>query len=325
MVFPKPIIGWWNADRLKLKKILFFLLVSGAFCSSSFALSPQELERKVAQAESQEKNLIPGTEARVLLEASRKTQKTPWALLYLHGFSASPPEVSPVAENVAQALKAHLYMPRFRGHGLSTPKGLLEGNRKIWEAEAADHLEKSFSLGEKLLVIATSTGASWLIPALKAQRREGLYLVFLSPNLRLRPPLSSLLLWPGARLWVPWIMGQWREWKPDNALHGTLATTRYPSQVLVEVAQSAATASSALEQMQWHYPSLVIVNPNDPIVDARATRQAFSRWPKESSHWLEYTASENPHVLAGAMVSPSGTAPLTKAILDFVGNPLSTD
>ena len=50
------------------------------------------------------------------LELSRAHQ-TQWAVVYIHGFSASRMETAPLADTIATALGANLFYARLAGHG----------------------------------------------------------------------------------------------------------------------------------------------------------------------------------------------------------------
>ena len=59
----------------------------------------------------------PNNESKVVFHDSIP-KKTPYSILYLHGFSASTEEGNPVHINIANALGANIYLPRLFGHGL---------------------------------------------------------------------------------------------------------------------------------------------------------------------------------------------------------------
>src|SRR5688572_20321186 len=53
----------------------------------------------------------PDNQARIIWNDSSK-QKTPYAIVYLHGFSASQEEGDPVHRRVAETFGCNLYLPR---------------------------------------------------------------------------------------------------------------------------------------------------------------------------------------------------------------------
>jgi hypothetical protein len=76
-----------------------------------------ELDDWLAQSEAKFTDIKPGT-AKGIVWANTNRQKTPWAVVYVHGFSASRMETAPVADLVAKELGANLFYTRLSGHGL---------------------------------------------------------------------------------------------------------------------------------------------------------------------------------------------------------------
>jgi len=58
--------------------------------------------------------LVPDTESRIVW--ANGEARTPWAVVTLHGFSATRQETAPLAETVASLLNANLYEVRLTGH-----------------------------------------------------------------------------------------------------------------------------------------------------------------------------------------------------------------
>src|SRR3974390_186333 len=72
---------------------------------------PAGLEKNVQQQESAHK-LKPDNEARIIWASDSLRQKTDYAFVYLHGFSASQKEGDPVHRNIAKEFGANLYLSR---------------------------------------------------------------------------------------------------------------------------------------------------------------------------------------------------------------------
>ncbi|MCM2281329.1 MAG: hypothetical protein NDI61_05715, partial [Bdellovibrionaceae bacterium] len=70
-----------------------------------------ESERRVGRVKVEQ-------EKRVFWADPATRAKTPLALVYIHGFSASRGEISPVPEDLARELGANLFMTRLTAHGL---------------------------------------------------------------------------------------------------------------------------------------------------------------------------------------------------------------
>ena len=72
-------------------------------------VSKQELNHKIK----------PGNEAEIVWADSNHRQ-TEYAIVYLHGFSASKEDGNPVHHYLAKALKANMYLARLADHGIDT-------------------------------------------------------------------------------------------------------------------------------------------------------------------------------------------------------------
>ena len=83
---------------------------------------PSELSEYAAwlrKAESAYDDIKPGAERTIQWADPDAPQKTPISLIYFHGYSATRQEVSPVCEQVGEAIGANVYFTRLAGHGRS--------------------------------------------------------------------------------------------------------------------------------------------------------------------------------------------------------------
>src|SRR6476469_5621668 len=89
------------------------------------------LENYISNNESQHK-IKPNNEARIIWVDSAKT-KTEYAIVYLHGFSASQEEGRPVHTNIAKEFGCNLYLSRLAEHGIDTTAPLINTTpAKLW-------------------------------------------------------------------------------------------------------------------------------------------------------------------------------------------------
>ncbi len=131
--------------------------------------------------------LKPDNEARIIWNNDSLKNKTEYAIVYLHGFSASQEEGNPVHRNLAKQLGANLYLSRLSGHGIDTSDALLNMTAtSLWEtAKEAYAIGKQ--LGNKVILMGTSTGGT-LALQLAATYPEIAGLVLLSPNIAINDP-----------------------------------------------------------------------------------------------------------------------------------------
>jgi esterase/lipase len=149
------------------------------------------LEDYVRQQESKHK-LKKDNEARIIwADSSRK--KTAYAIVYLHGFSASQKEGDPVHLRLAQAFGLNLYLSRISDHGVDTTEALqLFTADRAWNS-AKEALAIGTALGEKVILIGTSTGGT-LALKLAAEYPDKVHaLINLSPNIAINNPAAFLL------------------------------------------------------------------------------------------------------------------------------------
>jgi alpha-beta hydrolase superfamily lysophospholipase len=226
-----------------------------------------------------------------------------------------------VPDDVARALGANLVFARLSGHGrdgaaMAVPRA---GD---WLDDAALFLEIARRVGERVIVIGTSTGgtlAAWAATD-PAMARDVAGVVFVAPNFALANPAGVLLEWPYARAWGPLVAGAERSFEPMNEGQAAHWTTRYPI-------GAAVTLGTLLREMrgrdlgQAAVPALVLFSDADQVVSAQATRAAMAGWGGP----VDLVALEMPaqgadpfaHVIAGDIMSPAMTAPVTARILEW--------
>ncbi len=157
----------------------------------SVASNLNSLEKMIADGESSHK-IKPDNEARIVWANDSLKQKTKYALVYLHGFSASQEEGNPVHRAIAKTFGCNLYLSRLSEHGIDTSESLVKMTAtSLWEsAKAAYVIGKQ--LGDSVILMGTSTGAT-LALQLAATYPEIAGLVLYSPNIAINDPNAWLL------------------------------------------------------------------------------------------------------------------------------------
>jgi len=149
------------------------------------------LETYVTQQESQHK-IKPDNEARIVWANDSTKQKTEYAIVYLHGFSASQEEGNPVHRNLAKQFGYNLYLSRLSQHGIDTTDALANMTAdNLWES-AKEAYAIGKQLGNKVILMGTSTGSTLAIQ-LAAAYPEVAGLVLFSPNIAINDPNAWLL------------------------------------------------------------------------------------------------------------------------------------
>lgn len=273
------------------------------------------LPEHLAQRERQVAGLVPGTEKQVVFGPAGPVQ-VEWAVVYLHGFSASRQELAPLPEDVARGLGAHFHAARLTGHG-SGSAAMATGSVAAWKGDALEALAIGRRLGRRVLVIGVSTGAglaAWL--ALQPEAREGTAWVLVSPNFGLRDRSSELINAPWGPLLARAIVGPEYRFEARNAEHGRYWTTAYPTSALTPL-MATVHLTRQLPLEDWQAPVLMLLSPNDQVIDVGAARQAFSRIGTAHKQLVEVADSGDAlqHVIAGRILSPTNTPKVTAQVL----------
>lgn len=169
--------------------------------------------------------LKPDNHARIIWADS--IRKTPYSIVYLHGFSASPMEGDPVHLEVAARYGCNLYLARLAGHGIDDPDSFknLTPNDLIDSAREAISIGKI--LGEKVILMSCSTGGTLSI-YLAAHNQEDIdALIMYSPNISLYSKMGKILTLPWGRQAGRMMVGDHVQSKYQDELSKQYWTTHY--------------------------------------------------------------------------------------------------
>ncbi len=138
----------------------------------------------------------PGCEAKIIWANDSLRQQTPFALLYLHGFSASWREGSPVNEDFARRFGCNAYFARLAAHGLVSDNPLLNMTPDRLYESAKEALVIAKQLGKKVVIMGCSTGCT-LALKLAADFPEMVdAMILYSPNIQIKQRAAMLLSGP---------------------------------------------------------------------------------------------------------------------------------
>ncbi|MGJ8570873.1 MAG: alpha/beta hydrolase [Hoeflea sp.] len=280
---------------------------------------PDDLDTYVAASEAPFDDLRPGNERQIVWAYPVSRARTPVAIVYIHGFSASPGELRPLPDLVAKNLGANLYYARLKGHGRSGD-AMLDGTVHGWVNDFAEAVAIGRRLGERVIVMATSTGASLATWAATQPElmRDVAGLVQFSPNYGVQATGSSLLTMPWAEQIVQLVLGDSRSFVPKSDLHGKFWTSEYPSLAILPMAALVKLAN-ATDPVSITVPSLFVYSPLDQVIRPDLVRAKAAQWGA-STKTIEVTDDEDPnhHVIAGDAMSPSTTNRLAAAVSEWV-------
>lgn len=142
-----------------------------------------ELQGYVNQREDTVKGLKPGNEAYILWADSVNKTKTPFSIVYIHGFGASPMEGDPVHRFLAEHFGANLFVTRLPEHGIRRENGMEYMTPQALADAAGEAFQIGKSLGDSVIVVGTSMGGA-LTLLLASQLPEIHSVVVYSPAIR---------------------------------------------------------------------------------------------------------------------------------------------
>ncbi|HQQ98496.1 MAG TPA: alpha/beta hydrolase [Cyclobacteriaceae bacterium] len=190
------------------KKIIYFtfpiILIGGLYFLGPEPDRPQwdpapivvpqaadDLERYITDQESKHR-VKPDNEARIVwADSSRK--KTPFSIVYLHGFSASQAEGDPVHKEFARRYGCNLYLARLADHGIDTTEQLLYFTPDRWWRSSREALAIGKAIGDRVIVMSTSTGSTMAL-ILAATYPEDVYAIMnMSPNIAINDDNAHLV------------------------------------------------------------------------------------------------------------------------------------
>jgi esterase/lipase len=215
------------------------------------------LEAFVNEREANTPNIKPDNESRIIWYDSVPT-KTPYSIVYLHGFSASQAEGDPIHKDLARRYGSNLYLPRIAGHGLIEDEPMLDLTAETMLESVKEAIAIGMQLGEKVILVATSTGGTYAL-YLAENNPSIAALVLYSPNIAIYDPKSLLLNKPWGLQVVRFVKNSdYNEW-PLDTISTNYWTNRYrlevlpQLQVLIDETMTEATFQSVTQPVFMGY------------------------------------------------------------------------
>ena len=278
-----------------------------------------DLDTYLANSEASVAGIHDNLQKEIIWAFPASKAKTPLAIVYVHGFSASKNETRPVPDKVAAALGANLYLTRLAGHG-QDGAALAQASVNDWVNDMAEALAIGKMIGEKVIVVGVSTGAAlstWAAndPVL-SKEIDGL--VFISPNYGVQAGGSFLLTMPFGEQLANLIVGKERTFETHNDMHKRFWTWSYPTKALLPMGAltklAANTPVGAIRQ-----PVLMIYSETDKVIRPDLIKSMAARWGGKAT-LMALARNDDPssHVIAGDALSPGSTDEVAGMIINWL-------
>lgn len=271
--------------------------------------------------ESQYPKITPGTEKRVIWQPGFKERRTPVSVLFVHGFSATSEEIRPVPDRIADALGANLVYTRLQGHGLSGAE-LAAASPSVWMQDVAEGLAAARAVGERVVVLSSSTGATLVAAAaLDPEMSDKVVaMILVSPNFGINNRAAFLMTWPGARYWLPWVLGGEHTSTSSNPQQRMYWTGTYPWSALPPMG-ALVKIVAAMDFSAATIPVLFWLSDDDDVVRPDLSRQIAGQWGgavRIRAVTMGPTDDSHAHVIAGDIMSPGQTEPAVRGMLAWL-------
>lgn len=286
------------------------------------------LEAYVAK-DQQAHKIKPGNEARIVWYNDSLKQPTEYAIVYLHGFSASQMEGDPVHREIAKQFGCNLYLARLSQHGIDTTEQLMNLTPDNYWESAKEAYAVAKQLGKKVLLMGTSTGGT-LALQLAATYPEIAGLLLISPNIEINNPAAGFANnhW-GLQIARMVQKGKYNkiascETVPDYAKYWNC---NYRLEAIVALQELLETTMTQENFKKIQQPVLTLAyykneKEQDPVVKVSAMRtmmQAIAT-PADKKALIEMPNTGN-HVQASPLVSKDVDG-VRKAIVEYMSNVL---
>lgn len=243
---------------------------------SAVPSAPNALINFIKQAEAKH-TLKKDNEAEIVWADSVTKKKTAYAIVYLHGFSASKMEGAPTHLNIAKQFGCNLYLARLSQHGIDTADALINMTAdNLWEtAKQAYAIGKQ--LGEKVILMGTSTGGT-LALQLAATYPDIAGLILYSPNIAVNDPNAWLLNNPWGLQVARLVKGSNYNTIPADSTYKKYWNTKYRLEALTNLEELLETKMTTSTFQQIKQPVLALYfykdeQHQDPVVKVSAIKK----------------------------------------------------
>ena len=269
---------------------------------------PAALEAYVASNEAKHQ-VKPDNEARIVWANDSTKAKTPYVIVYLHGFSASQEEGNPVHRNIAKQFGCNMYLARLSEHGIDTTDALVNMTAtSLWES-AKEAYAIGKQLGDKVILMGTSTGGTVALE-LASNFEDVAGLVLYSPNIAINNPSAFLTNNPWGLQIARMVMGG-----KENVLKNRTDTYKkywnhqYRLEAVVELQELLETTMIPSHFNKIKCPLLTLYyfkdeKNQDPVVKVSAMKEMFEAvaTPANLKRMIPIPEAGN-HVLASPIQS----------------------
>lgn len=239
-----------------------------------------QLEKYISDHEALHK-LKADNEARIVWLNDSLKEKTEYAVVYIHGFSASQEEGDPVHVDFAKKFGCNLFLNRLEDHGVDTTEPMLTVTAdRLWNS-AKEAYAIGKQLGKKIILMATSTGGT-LALKLATEYPGIIGLILLSPNIAINDANAWLLNNHWGLQMANLIQGKYNHAKDTTALYARYWYPTYRMESLVQLEELLETSMKEATFKKVKQPTLVLYyykndDHQDDVVKVSAMKRMYGQ------------------------------------------------
>lgn len=272
----------------------------------------------IQSSEARHSDIVQGAEKHIRWYQD-KPVKSDIAFVYIHGFSASRQELSPVIELLADHFAANVFYSRLTGHGRSDD-AMAEATTDAWKKDIQEAYDIGRVIGKNVVLISTSTGgtlATWLLSQKATQQPFANIMV--SPNFEVKNNSAWLLKSSLGTWFAKKINGDYHSFTPLSKAHAQYWTERYPLDAVTPMMQLLDEVDE-LDKSTVTAPQLIIYSPKDRVIETDKIQDLHKAFINSDTQLHPFTQSTDPyqHVLAGIACSPESTSQMVTVLSNYL-------
>lgn len=278
------------------------------------------LDQYVAGLEAVHK-LKPDNEARIVWANDSLKQMTEYAVVYLHGFSASQEEGDPVHVDFARHFGCNLYLSRLAEHGIDTTEPLAAMTAdNLWNS-AKEAYAIGKQLGKKVILMGTSTGGT-LALKLAAEYPGIAGLILLSPNIAINDGLA----WIANNHWglqiAHLVKGKYNDYHDTVALNNKYWYNKYRMEAVTQLQELLETTMKASLFERVKQPVLLLYyykdeQHQDPQVKVSAMQRMFRQLGTPDSLKKEVAMPKTEAHVIGSYIKSKDVQGVERECIEF--------
>jgi alpha-beta hydrolase superfamily lysophospholipase len=275
-----------------------------------------DLDRALADAERDVGGVKPALAKGIIWRDPASKARTPLAVVYLHGFSASRGELSPVPEQVADSMGANLFFTRLRAHGRVDGEAFATVRASDWIDDAREAMAIGRRIGDSVIVIATSTGATLALEMAVEDPSLIAAMVLVSPNHDPQDARARFVSGPLGRPLARLIGGSHYGFTPSNAAHAELWTPRYRSEAIPAM-MDLVNHERSLDLSVLRLPVLTLYTTHDDVVRVDLIESRHAELGSRRKRIVDVKEATR-HEMASTALAPAVVAPVVREIVAFL-------